>query len=249
MIAIARRFAALLFVALLLEDFFVVSGIESVNQTLGTGEIQHGSKQPNGTGENNPNKPRMVTREELASHSGKFNGKKSLWISILSEVFDVTSAPHFYAKGRTYHIFVGRDANVPFITGEFTEEEAAKPILSLDDHDLWNLDNFFKETYRPEKEKPKYPFVGYLVGDMYNEDGTPTELLLEVRKRIAREDIEKQAYLRRIDELVKERETELAQQETEERRIERIPKFFKAIRNLFRRIKNFFMRGKEKTEL
>jgi hypothetical protein len=81
------------------------------------------------------NSIRVVKPEELASRNGIPNiddgdntTNDEIWLAIMSEVYDVSSGTKFYKEGAGYHIFAGRDANVPFITGIFTEEEAAKSI-------------------------------------------------------------------------------------------------------------------------
>jgi predicted heme/steroid binding protein len=125
-----------------------------------------------------PEKVRIVTKEELARHDG--NQTKEMWLSIMSKVYDVTRGAEYYAAGAPYHIFVGRDGNVPFITGAFNPDEAEKPLTDLKPHQLMNLETW---TGFYEKEE-KYPFVGLLEGDLYDKDGNPTEMMGKVQEMI-----------------------------------------------------------------
>jgi Cytochrome b5-like Heme/Steroid binding domain len=147
-------------------------------------------------------KPRMITAEELASKNGS-DVNKTLWLSIMSEVFDVSSAPQYYAPNATYNIFVGRDANVPFVTGRFTPEEAAKSISNLTDHEVWIVDHFLNDTYKTTKSK--YTFVGLLIGELYDKDGNPSDILLEARVKIAKQKIVKAEQEAKRQELLAER--------------------------------------------
>jgi hypothetical protein len=127
---------------------------------------------------------RMITKEELACHNGTAEANYSMWLSIFSEVYDVSSAPQYYAPNATYNIFTGREGNVPFVTGIFTEEEAAKSITTLSYNQQWIVEHFANDTYKNNKQA-NYTFVGYLIGELYHEDGTPTETLMNVRHNIS----------------------------------------------------------------
>lgn len=121
-------------------------------------------------------KPLLVTKEELARHDG-IQVKGVYWLSIMSQVFDVTKgADDFYKEG-SYNIFVGRDATLPYISGNFTAEEAARPYTDMTPHELWNLDHW-KEFYVNET---RYPFMGYLIGDLYDQEGNPTPLMEKLK--------------------------------------------------------------------
>jgi hypothetical protein len=108
---------------------------------------------------------RMVTIEELEFHDG--NQTDTLWLSIMSKVFDVSAGPEYYATDAPYRVFVGRDANVPFITGVFNPDEAEKPLTELENHQLFALEHW-SQFYDDEE---KYPFVGLLVGELYDKYG------------------------------------------------------------------------------
>ena len=127
-----------------------------------------------------PQKTRIVTKEELARHDGN-QTKGVLWLSIMSKVYDVSKGSEYYGEGGPYHVFVGRDGNVPFITGTFNDEEASKPLTELTPHQLFNLETW---TDFYEKED-KYPFIGLLEGDLYDKDGNPTPMMEQVQEMIA----------------------------------------------------------------
>jgi Cytochrome b5-like Heme/Steroid binding domain len=150
-------------------------------------------------------KVRIVTKEELALHDG--NQTETLWLSIMSKVYDVTKGAEYYGQGAPYHIFVGRDGNVPFITGAFNPDEAEKPLTDLTPHQLFSLETW-TEFY--EKEE-KYPFVGLLVGSLYDEDGNPTELMLKVQAMAAVGRAASDEQQRKSAELIAERKRKNAE--------------------------------------
>ena len=127
-----------------------------------------------------PEEVRIVTKEELARHDGN-QTEGVLWLSIMSKVYDVSKGAEYYGPGAPYHVFVGRDGNVPFLTGVFNEDEAAKPLTELTPHQLYNLETW---TSFYDKEE-KYPFIGLLDGDLYDKDGNPTPVMDKVQEMIA----------------------------------------------------------------
>lgn len=153
-----------------------------------------------------PDKVRIVTKEELARHDGN-QTEGVLWLSIMSKVYDVSKGAEYYADGAPYHVFVGRDGNVPFLTGKFNEEEATKPLTELTPHQLYNLQEW-AGFY--EKEE-KYPFVGLLEGDLYDKDGNPTPMMDQVQEMIAegRRGVEEQK--KKTDEIIARRKREDAE--------------------------------------
>lgn len=147
-------------------------------------------------------KVRMVTREELARHDGK--QEKTLWLSIMSQVFDVTAGSEYYGDDAPYQIFSGRDANVPFISGNFTEEEALKPLLELEPHQLSSVDHW-RQFYLNEE---KYPFIGLLEGELYDKDGNPTEMMKKIDEKLETARIEAEERKRQREELIAKRKLE-----------------------------------------
>ena len=115
-------------------------------------------------------------KSEDTSHESK------IWLSIVGEVYDVTAGKEFYKPGSSYNVFAGRDASTAFVTGKFTAEESAQP--GLDTLTIKELPGL--ETWRVfYQDDPKYKFVGKLIDPRYyNEDGTPTEPLIEYRERL-----------------------------------------------------------------
>jgi Cytochrome b5-like Heme/Steroid binding domain len=162
---------------------------------------------------------RVVTKEELARHDGKQS--KEYWLSILSEVFDVTAgAADWYEEGNQYNIFIGRDANVPFISGNFTEEDAKKPLSVLTPSELKLLEEYWLKFYQDEE---RYPFIGYLIGDLYDEEGKTTYTHYEIQEKIDEARKESKAEQQRVRDIVAQRNIEMAEREARER-AEREPK-------------------------
>lgn len=73
---------------------------------------------------------RVITEDELKSKNGKDSDE--MWLSILGQVYDVSSGKDYYGEGSPYHIFIGRDASASFVTGNFTEAGAKQSLLELD---------------------------------------------------------------------------------------------------------------------
>lgn len=141
---------------------------------------------------------RIITDEELATKTSTKGDV--IWLSIMGEVYDVTAGKQFYEDGNGYSVFAGRDGSVPFITGKFDEDEASKSIIdNLTEEQIGSL-----ETWREFYEKEdKYPFVGLLVGEMYDKDGNPTETNKKIQEIVV---VEKA----RAEEREKERQAKIA---------------------------------------
>ena len=122
---------------------------------------------------------RIVSKEELATKTSRQGD--AIWLSVMGEVYDVSAGPQFYAYGNSYYVFSGKNADVPFITGNFNEKEAEKPVLdTLTDEQIYSLETW-REFY--EKEE-KYPFVGVLEGEYFDSEGNPTEVTMKLREII-----------------------------------------------------------------
>lgn len=123
-------------------------------------------------------KKTVIKMEELKKANGKDTDK--LWLAVLGEVYDVAKGHDYYGEGGPYSVFVGRHGCVPFVSGNFTAEEAAKPCSSLEDNQLLGVEQW-REFY--EKEE-KYPLVGILECELFDKDGKPTEEMEKLQTRI-----------------------------------------------------------------
>jgi predicted heme/steroid binding protein len=156
------------------------------------------------------NAVRIVSQEELAGKVGKDgDSEPELWLSILGEVYDVSSGAKFYGEGGPYGIFSGRDGSVPFITGTFTPEEALKGLDVLDSNQLNSLDNW-RKSY---EDNEKYPFVGLLQGRLYDKDGNPTEELIAARVQMAEGKVVADERKKKRDEVIAQRKKEKVEKE------------------------------------
>jgi predicted heme/steroid binding protein len=156
------------------------------------------------------NAVRIVSQEELAGKVGKDgDSEPELWLSILGEVYDVSSGAKFYGEGGPYGIFAGRDGSVPFITGTFTPEEALKGLDVLDSNQLNSLDNW-RKSY---EDNEKYPFVGLLEGRLYDKDGNPTEELIAARVKMAEGKVVADERKKKRDEVIAQRKKERLEKE------------------------------------
>ena len=90
------------------------------------------------------------------SHTGEEGS--TIWLSILGEVYDVSTGTDYYAKDGPYAVFTGRDASTCFATGDFTEEGGAKSATNLSLLELPDVVGW-QAFYR---EHETYKFVGFL---------------------------------------------------------------------------------------
>jgi Cytochrome b5-like Heme/Steroid binding domain len=155
-------------------------------------------------------KVRLITKEELELHDGKQTD--TMWVSVMSQVFDVTAGPEYYSEDAPYRVFVARDGNVPFLTGVFTPEEAAKPITDLDDGQLGGLEEWVNFYIGEDK----YPFVGYLIGELYDENGKPTDMYWDVEDRIAAIKVKREERKRETQKLIDKRTKEHEERKKQE---------------------------------
>mmetsp|Transcript_52244 Transcript_52244/g.77375 ORF Transcript_52244/g.77375 Transcript_52244/m.77375 type:complete len:189 (+) Transcript_52244:89-655(+) len=126
-------------------------------------------------------KIRIVTEEELKTKTGA-GGTGDIWLSVLGEVYDVTSGRSFYGEGSGYGFFAGKDASPAFATGEFNENAMKVKFEDLTVSQLGAIDGW-RSFYTGKPDK--YPAVGLLEGYFYDGEGNPTEELKTIRERMA----------------------------------------------------------------
>ena len=136
--------------------------------------------------------PRVFTPEELGVANGVDSDK--LYLALFGRVYDVRAGEDFYGPEGGYHIFSGHDAPVPFITGTFTEEEAAKSWTALETKQHGGLLSWV-EFYENEE---KYPFLGVVQGEFYDAEGKPLPELTKVQEALAvAKEVQKQREIER----------------------------------------------------
>lgn len=110
----------------------------------------------------------LFTSKQLATYNGE-NGA-SIYLALLGTVFDVTRGLKHYGPGCSYNFFVGRDASVSFVSGQFDhyDPDTADDVLSLKSSDLLQLAGWL-QFY--EKE---YEYKGKLIGRFYDDQGKST---------------------------------------------------------------------------
>ncbi|KAL7568124.1 hypothetical protein ACA910_019519 [Epithemia clementina (nom. ined.)] len=133
-----------------------------------------GSSNSDSTNPNNQNEPaavRVITEQELAAARGEHDGD-AVWLSLAGQVYDVTSGRQFYGPGGPYHVFAGRDAPVPYVTGIFTDDEAHKSWRTLSTEQVGELHHWL--SFYAKSSSEKYPLLGVLHGQFYDAKGQPT---------------------------------------------------------------------------
>ncbi|KAH8397786.1 hypothetical protein KR222_001456, partial [Zaprionus bogoriensis] len=110
----------------------------------------------------------VLTPEQLATYNGE-NGAP-IYLALLGAVFDVSRGLKHYGPGCSYNFFVGRDASVSFVSGQFEhyDPETADDVLGLKASDLIELAKW-QQFY--EKE---YEYKGKLIGRFYDAQGRAT---------------------------------------------------------------------------
>ncbi|XP_017113455.1 neuferricin homolog [Drosophila elegans] len=111
----------------------------------------------------------LFTPAELAQFNGEQEGRP-LYLALLGSVFDVSRGIKHYGSGCSYNFFVGRDASVSFISGDFDsyDPETADDVLTLKPEDLLGLVGW-RDFY--EKD---YIYKGRLIGRFYDDRGQRT---------------------------------------------------------------------------
>lgn len=134
---------------------------------------------------------KVFTEDELRKYNNIENG---LYLSILGQIFDVTKGAKYYEPGATYHHFIGKDASLAFVTGEFDKNGSMDDVSMLSDQEIKALDDwvrFYNE---------KYIYKGKLYGRYFNKDGTPTVESFNIQQKIihAKERILDEEYRKKM---------------------------------------------------
>ncbi|XP_011306236.1 neuferricin [Fopius arisanus] len=116
--------------------------------------------------------------QELAKFS---NPQDGLYLAILGRVYDVTGGEKHYGPGGGYHGFIGKDATLAFITGDFNGD-LTDDISSLTNSQAKSIVGWIK--FYDEK----YVYKGKLVGRFYDENGNPTSEYHEFMRKVERAD-------------------------------------------------------------
>lgn len=122
---------------------------------------------------------RVVPEEELAGKIG-LNGEGDIWLSVVGEVYDVTTGRDFYGVGTGYSFFAGKDASPCFATGKFNDEGLKDNLNEMPMTQLGGIVGW-RDFYR---KHDSYNFVGVLAGKFYDKEGKATPLLETTNERL-----------------------------------------------------------------
>ncbi|MEQ2246886.1 Neuferricin [Ilyodon furcidens] len=121
---------------------------------------------------------RLLSRSDLSLYDGE-KDSRGLYLAILGQAFDVLKGHKHYGPGGAYHCMAGKDASLAFITGDFTKRGLIDDVSSLSPLQVLALYEWLAFYQR------QYQHVGFVVGRFYDENGHPTEALLEVEALLA----------------------------------------------------------------
>ena len=112
--------------------------------------------------------PKAFTIDELSKYNG-INNSNQIYISILGNVFDVSSSPQFYGESQSYHYFAGTDATQSFVTGDNPNSNSliSSSLKPVEIKVIFDWLNFYKNHNQ-------YIYIGYLIGTYYNKSGQYT---------------------------------------------------------------------------
>lgn len=114
----------------------------------------------------------------------EFNGENGapIYLAIMGRIYDVTRGKSFYAKGRSYHRYVGKDASRSFATGCAKEECLVSSLVGLTDYQRQEGKRWL-ELY---EYHDKYKFIGTLrsdpVADLVEQELIEQETLEQAQK-------------------------------------------------------------------
>ena len=103
-----------------------------------------------------PTHHRLVSPAELAARDGRGDSipDSEIWLSILGEVYDVSSGARFYGPEGGYRGFAGRDATRAFHTGEFDDAGLVPNLDGLPDDACLALEEW-AGFYRSAEQYPR----------------------------------------------------------------------------------------------
>ena len=111
---------------------------------------KHHPSLPTPTWEKDWQSPTVFTKEELASNDGR--GGANSYLTVLGEIYDVTGSKH-YEEGKGYHVFIGKDASLAFVSGNFGNT-ATDDVSVLDSTQIKGIEkwvNFYRYVYEDYK--------------------------------------------------------------------------------------------------
>ena len=88
---------------------------------------------------------------------------EGILLAVWGRVFNVTSAPEFYAKGSGYHVFAGHDCTRAFALTSTKKKFLDKDLDGIPEAKIKHLNSTYWETYFS-----KYPLVGRLTNPPYD---------------------------------------------------------------------------------
>jgi len=134
-----------------------------------------------GSTKSDPFKTGLFSADELSKYGGDNN--RTILLSCLGQVFEVTKGRKFYGTNQSYSFFSGRDASRAFISGKFSQEGNQVAVDDVDDLD--NEEIFAIVEWRDFYHK-EYKHVGKLVGgNFYDSAGAPTAALSKAEEKSA----------------------------------------------------------------
>lgn len=147
-------------------------------------------------------------------YNGGEDKQGEIFISILGEVYNVTSGRDFYGIGQGYSFFAGRDATICFFTGDYSVDHITdKKVLDFKGSEIVGMEEWrrFYETHE------EYRFLGVLVGEYYDGEGKETPYLVKIKEAIVvgkAEAMEREK--KRQEDLMKRKAARLAAQKEKE---------------------------------
>uniref|UniRef100_A0A7E4VNP5 Cytochrome b5 heme-binding domain-containing protein n=1 Tax=Panagrellus redivivus TaxID=6233 RepID=A0A7E4VNP5_PANRE len=131
----------------------------------------------------------IFTKEQLALFDGS-RPSKPVYLAILGRIYDVQKGKKHYAPGGGYHFFAGKDATRAFVTGDFSEAGLTDDVSDLNEQELLGILDwvrFYEKDYKP---------VGVLEGIYYDDEGEPTDRLIEVKEELEKAVVWKEKQLK-----------------------------------------------------